>query len=150
MAHEIVIDRPCGHLRVTCMTCPERRNTLVRQPFMDDERWALELGTFSASHPSPVLEQLARGSEVQPIPYPYRSCIGCKNWTFDSGHRRWSDVTPGDDWSAHCTKWIPDANGTVRVRWYMAGYSVQDGEWFETMKQAQTCPDYDPRPGAPA
>jgi hypothetical protein len=71
--------------------------------------------------------------------HPERSCIGCKHWTFEGGHGAWSEVTPGDDWYASC----------VKGHWYMSGHDVTDGEWFKTMQAAKTCPDYDPRPGAP-
>lgn len=81
----------------------------------------------------------------EPIDFAARSCIGCKHWTFHPGHPDWSEVTPGDSWSAQCTK--ADADGSVR--WYLSGYDEDDSAWFKTMQQAKTCPDYDPRPGAP-
>jgi hypothetical protein len=77
-----------------------------------------------------------------------RSCIGCKNWAFNPGRGPWSDVTPGEDWSAQCLKFYTDPKGDVRVHWYMDG-DDDASTWFKTMQAAKDCPDYDPRPGAP-
>ena len=33
-----------------------------------------------------------------------KTCILCKEMRFDPGEQDWSEVTPGCDWSSHCSK----------------------------------------------
>ena len=77
-----------------------------------------------------------------------RCCIGCTRWQFDPGGPGYSEYTPGEDWSACCTA-MAGPPGAQRRRWELSGYDTDGEVWFKTMQQAKTCPDYDPRPGAP-
>lgn len=75
-----------------------------------------------------------------------RSCIGCWMWSFEAGSGGpYSDETPGDEWAASCGE--TDDKGAPL--WTMYGTDISAGDWFNTMRKAETCEYYTPRDGAP-
>ncbi len=52
--HDVIADAAgfSGHSRLTCNSC---QRTLVRQPYMNEERWTTMRAEFLAAHPSETI-----------------------------------------------------------------------------------------------
>ena len=62
-----------------------------------------------------------------------KCCIFCKHWEFYPGHPDWSEVTPGDNWSSRCCKYV----------WRVGGYSITEEKFREILKTAEACEYYE-------
>jgi len=56
--HDIEIDWPHGHLRLTCRSCHATGGTCLRQPYMTDVQWQAAVDAFRARHPSEKLDKI--------------------------------------------------------------------------------------------
>ena len=64
-----------------------------------------------------------------------RNCVNCIHWRWHSGQGGYSDLTPGTDWSSHCS----------RGHWEMEGDGVSDDQFRDNMRWARRCSDYSER-----
>ena len=60
-----------------------------------------------------------------------KTCILCKHFDFNSGEEDYSDLTPGEAWSASC----------LRGHFVMVGRKVTSDEYCLNLLKAETCPD---------